>query len=138
MYTDDARLGDRVAALLRTLAQDPANGIRTVWDRDALRSMGADPRASFGIDMQDGFYSTAGHDVLVKKSASRGGHGFAPSRGDLHASLVMSGRDVPRAGNLGVVRMSQIGPTIASWFGVALSPSADAPLTLSAGAQSPR
>jgi predicted AlkP superfamily pyrophosphatase or phosphodiesterase len=135
---EDAALQSRVETLLQRLAADPANGIRAVWNREQLQKMGADPRASFGIDMQDRFYSGAGHDVLLKKSASRGGHGFAPTRPDLHASLIMRGPDVPRAGNLGTVRMSQIGPTIAGWFGVALSPSADAPLTLRARAQSGR
>jgi hypothetical protein len=40
----------------------------------------------------------------------------------------MSGPDVPKAGSLGVIRMSQIGPTIASWFQSKLSPQADQPL----------
>jgi len=41
-------------------------------------------------------------------------------------------------GNLGVVRMTQIGPTIAAWFDVALSPHADAPLVLQATTTSAR
>jgi len=127
---DDAALRDRVGALLQRLAADPANGILTVWTRDDLRKMGAEPRASFGIDMRDGFYSSAGHDALVVNAANKGGHGFAPTRPDLRASLVMRGPDVPKVGSLGVVRMTQIGPTIASWFDVALSPHADSPIVL--------
>ena len=53
-----------------------------------------------------------------------------PTRPELQASLIMAGPDVPNAGSLGTVRMTQIGPTIASWFGLVLSPEADAPLTL--------
>jgi hypothetical protein len=48
----------------------------------------------------------------------------------MRASLVMVGPDVPRAGDLGVVPMTRIAPTLAKWFGVQLSPEADAPLEL--------
>ena len=127
---DDETMRNRVAAIVRDIAADPANGVLTVWNEDDLRKMGAEPRASFGVDMKEGFYTANGHDVLVKKTSDRGGHGFAPSRPDLYASLVMAGPDVGRRGNLGVIRMTQIGPTIASWFDVALSPHADVPLAL--------
>jgi predicted AlkP superfamily pyrophosphatase or phosphodiesterase len=126
---EDAALRDRVAALLQKLAADPANGILTVWNRDDLAKAGADPRASFGIDMRNGFYSSGGHTALFSTPSGKGGHGFAPTRPELHASLVMSGPDVPKAGSLGVIRMSQIGPTIASWFQAKLSPQADRPIT---------
>jgi predicted AlkP superfamily pyrophosphatase or phosphodiesterase len=128
----DVALRERVGTLLRTLAADPANGILTILNQDDLRARGADPRASFAIDMQNGFYSGSGHDVLLTKTTSKGGHGFAPTRPELHASLVLRGPDVPKAGNLGVVRMTQIAPTLASWFGVALSAGADTPLGLRA------
>jgi len=125
---DDAALRDRVWALLQKLAADPANGIRAVWTRDDLAKAGADPRASFGIDMRDGFYSGGGHAALLSKPSGKGGHGFSPDRPELHASLVMSGPDVPKAGSLGIVRMTQIGPTIAAWFKAVLSPKADQPI----------
>ena len=120
---DDAALRDRVAGLLKKVAADPANGVEAVWDREALAKMGADPRASFGVDMKEGFYTNGAHDVLVKQAGSKGGHGFAPTRPELHASLIMVGPDVPKAGSsLGIVRMTQIAPTIASWFGVSMAP----------------
>jgi hypothetical protein len=114
------------------LAADPANGIREVWHRDDLRKLGADPRASFGIDLRDGFYSGGGHDALITTVPSRGGHGFAPTRPELHASLIMRGPDLPRAGSLGIVRMTQVGPTLARLFAVSLSPEADEPLRIPA------
>jgi len=125
IVTSDAALRDRVWALLQKLAADPANGIRAVWTRDDLAKGGADPRASFGIDMRNGFYSGGGHAALLSKPSGKGGHGFSPDRPELHASLVMSGPDVPKAGSLGIVRMTQIGPTIAAWFHATLSPRAD-------------
>ena len=88
--------------------------------------------------MRDGFYTAAGTDVPVKAAASKGGHGFGPTRRDLYASLVMQGPDVPNTGNLGLVRMTQIGPTIASWFEVSLSPKADSPIAQLVKAAAPR
>jgi len=132
---EDAALRDRVAGLLKKVAADPANGVETVWDRETLAKMSADPRASFGVDMKNGFYTNAAHDVLVKPAGSKGGHGFAPTRQELHASLIMVGPDVPKTGSsLGVVRMTQIAPTIASWFGVSMAPNVDQPLSFSAAA----
>ena len=46
----------------------------------------------------------------------------------LHASLILAGPDVARKGDLGVVRMTQIAPTLARWFGVRLVAEADQPL----------
>jgi predicted AlkP superfamily pyrophosphatase or phosphodiesterase len=134
----DTGLRTRVGALLKKIAADPANGILTVWSQDDLRQAGADPRAAFGVDMREGFYTAAGTDVLLKPAASKGGHGFGPTRRELHASLVLQGPDVAKAGNLGLLRMTQIGPTIASWFEVSLSPKADAPIPQLAKAAAPR
>jgi predicted AlkP superfamily pyrophosphatase or phosphodiesterase len=131
----DARTRARVAALLAAVAADPANGVDRVLDANDLKALGADPRASFAVDMRPGFYTGVAHDVLLADTTSKGGHGFLPSRPDLHASLIMAGPNVPRAGNLGVVRMTQVAPTIASWFGVGLSPKADVPLDLKTAAQ---
>jgi hypothetical protein len=126
----DIVVRDRVATILNEISTDPENGVLAVWNQDDLRRLGGDPRASFGVDMRDGFYTAGGHDVLIKKTVARGGHGFAPDRPALHAALIMSGPDVGIRGNLKVVRMTQIGPTVASWFGGSLSPNADTPLAL--------
>jgi predicted AlkP superfamily pyrophosphatase or phosphodiesterase len=132
---NDEALQKRVRSLLETTAGNPSNGIERVVLTDELRKIGADPRASFAVDMREGFYTGAAVDSLVAASGSEGGHGFFPTRPDLHASLIMAGPDVPKAGDLGIVRMTQIGPTIARWFGVALSPKADTPLALTPAAR---
>lgn len=126
---DEARVG----ALVRDLARTPANGIREVWDRAALRARGAHPEAAFGIDAMDGFATGSGHDVLVKAAGNKGTHGFAPERPALHASLIMAGPAVQRRDSLGVVQMVQIAPTLARLLGVGLAPDAGAPLPLTGG-----
>ena len=126
----DANLLAKVRAVVETVAADPSHGVERVLSAQDLRALGADPRASMAVDMRTGFYTGAGHDALVAPTSSKGGHGFHPERAELHASLIMAGPLVPRRGDLGVVRMTQLAPTIAAWFGVSLSPDADEPLDL--------
>lgn len=130
VYVKHAADRPRVAALLNELKRNPANGIREVWDSTQLAARGAHPDAAFGLDVVDGYYSGAGHDVLVKPATSKGGHGFAPDRPALHASLVMAGRAVQRRGSVGLVRMTQVAPTLARILGVSLAPDAANPIDL--------
>ncbi|MEO5819067.1 MAG: ectonucleotide pyrophosphatase/phosphodiesterase [Vicinamibacteraceae bacterium] len=132
IYVKDAADRPKVAALLETLRKDPANGIRAVWTAEDLAKAGGHPDAQFGIDMADGFYTSNAHDTLRKPSTSKGGHGFAPDRRELHASLVLAGPAVTRRGTVGIVTLTQVGPTLATIFGVSLDPQAAAPILLTA------
>lgn len=129
----DATVEAHVAALLGELKQDPAHGIREIWDRAGLKARGAHPDAAFGLDVVDGFYTGGGHDVLVKPTTSKGGHGFAPERTALHSSLILAGPAVRRRGSLGVVKMVQIAPTLAHILDVGLAPDAGQPIPLDQG-----
>ena len=129
-HPDDRELVSRVGALLEQIAADPANGIDKIWSQAELRQAGAHPDASFGLTMKPGFYTGWGRDALLIESTSKGGHGFDPALAELKASLIMSGPDVPKAGDLGLVPMTRIAPTVATWFDVRLSPDADRPLEL--------
>jgi predicted AlkP superfamily pyrophosphatase or phosphodiesterase len=84
----DAALRDRVHALLKTMQADPANGVRQIWTRAELDTMGAHPDAAFGLDVVDGFYTGGGHETLVTDATMRGGHGFDPTRPGLQASFL--------------------------------------------------
>jgi hypothetical protein len=79
--------------------------------------------------MRNGFYSGRGHATLVEPAASKGGHGFDPERPDLHASLILSGPPFRGRGDIGIVRMTQVAPTLAAFLGIRLSDAADVPLT---------
>lgn len=130
VYVKDAADRPRVQQILMDLKKDPANGIREVWTAGDLASKGAHPEAAFGLDVVDGFYTGGGHDVLVKASGSKGGHGFDPSRTALHSSFVMAGPAVQRRGSVGVIKMTQIAPTLAQILDVSLSPKAAKPIAL--------
>ena len=125
---DDASLVTRVRGLLDAIAADPANGVDRLWTREDLQRIGAAPEASFALTMKAGFYMGTSHAVLLQPTTGKGGHGFDPSMPALHASLILAGPDVTQKGDLGVVRMTQIAPTLARWFGVRLVAEADQPL----------
>jgi predicted AlkP superfamily pyrophosphatase or phosphodiesterase len=130
VYVKDSSVTARVQKMLEGLKADPANGIRSLWTRKELDAKGAHPGAAFGMDYIDGFYSGEGHDVVLKPSTSKGGHGFDPDRPALHGSFIMTGPDVRARGSIGIVKMTQIAPTFASILGVGLSPAADKPLEM--------
>lgn len=125
---DDQALVARVQKLLEPLAADPANGVDKLLTRDDLKRAGAAPDASFALTMKPGFYTGTSHAALRQPTAGKGGHGFDPTMPALHASLIMAGPDVTKTGDLGVVRMTQLAPTMARWFGVRLVAEADQPL----------
>jgi len=125
---DDAALLARVRRLLDPIVADPANGVDRLWTREDLQRVGAAPEASFALTMKAGFYTGTAHTVLLQPTTGKGGHGFDPSMPALHASLILAGPDVSTSGDLGVVRMTQIAPTLARWFGVRLTVEADRPL----------
>lgn len=131
VYVKDAADRPRVQQILMDMKKDPANGIREVWTAAELAAKGAHPDAAFGLDVVDGFYSGGGHDVLVKASGSKGGHGFDPARKALHSSFMLAGPAIQRRGSVGVITMTQIAPTLAQILDVSLSPKAAKPLSLS-------
>ena len=125
---DDRALADRVRSLLEGLKADPQNGIASIWTRDALARLGADPKATFGVGMLPRFYTGMGHDAVSVPTRNKGGHGFDPNLPALHASFIIAGPHAAPGANLGIVRMSQIGPTVARLLGLSLSPQADQPI----------
>ena len=131
---EDRVLAARVQKLLETLKADPRNGIASLWSREDLARFGADPKAEFGIGMTSGFYTGAGHDVILSPTRSRGGHGFDPTLPALHAAFIVAGPNARGRGSLGTIRMTQIAPTFADILGIKLSPKADTPVGLSRAA----
>lgn len=127
---DDEALVARVRAALERLRADPKAGVRMIWDRQTLERLGAEPEAHFALDVRDGYYTGGGHDALLTRTGSRGGHGFGPDRPAMHAAFILSGPGVSRRGSVGVIRMTQIAPTLAELIGVTLSPRADRPVAV--------
>jgi predicted AlkP superfamily pyrophosphatase or phosphodiesterase len=125
---DDALMKARVGVLLAGLKEDALNGIETLWTREDLHRLGGPPGAAFGIGMADGFYSGQDTRELRRTGPSRGGHGYDPASRDMDAAFIIAGNTVPRRGDIGVVRMTQIAPTLAAMLGVTLAREADKPV----------
>jgi predicted AlkP superfamily pyrophosphatase or phosphodiesterase len=124
----DKALRARVEALLTKLETGPDSAIENLWNAADLAKAGAHPEAAFGLDVKNGWYTGAATESLITKvEGTRGGHGYAPQRPELHASLILKGPGIARR-NLGVVRMTQVAPTLARILNVVLSPKADAPI----------
>ncbi len=128
----DAATERAVGELLRKLAEDPANGIAYVADRARISQVGGFPDASFVVVLKPGYYagSNLSGDIVSDMPAGRGGHGFSPEYADMRASFFVSGRDIARHRNLGIIDMRQIAPSLAQLLGVNLPTADGMPLRL--------
>jgi predicted AlkP superfamily pyrophosphatase or phosphodiesterase len=124
---DDVALKAKVAALLDKLKADPATHIRAVVDKAEIAKMGANPQASFYIDMQldattGGFKGAQA--PLSAPSTSKGTHGYFPAAPALRSTFMLLGNGVPKGKSLGEIDMRAIAPTLATLLDVPL-PSAE-------------
>jgi predicted AlkP superfamily pyrophosphatase or phosphodiesterase len=133
----DTQMRERVRVLLEKLRGDPQYGVASVWTREDLARFGAHPDAAFGIGMRSGFYTGSGTETLLMPTRNRGGHGFDPNLPALHASLILTGGAFRGRGSLGIVRMTQIGPTLANLLGLELSAGSDQPIPAAAATVAP-
>lgn len=125
---NDGATLERVRALIATKAKDPALGVRDVLGPEQVRGFGG-AESPLVLNAREGFYfqNTPTGDWAVP-ATSKGTHGYAPDRDELHATLILSGPGIRKKGDLGVVRMTQIAPTLAQFLGISLSKDADTPL----------
>lgn len=95
-------------------------GVRDVFEGKALRVLNANPRAALMMEAADGFAFGPNYtgDVITA-SKDRGAHGYLPQRPDYYASFVAAGPGINHQ-QLPVIRMIDVGPTIASVLGLSL------------------
>ena len=108
---------------------EPNSTPLTFVDAEELRAMGAHPQAAFALEAVDGYAFGANYTgEAVTRSVQRGQHGYLPSR--YSTSFIASGAGINRRGDLGEVRIIDIGPTIAGSLGLALRDADGQPLRL--------
>ena len=118
----------RIRALLAPRLADPASGLRDVLDADAVRGLGG-ADAALVLNAREGFvFQNGATGEWIGSTTSKGTHGYVPDRDEMHASLILAGAGSARRGDLGVVPMTRIAPTLARVLGIQLSPEADQPL----------
>jgi len=123
---------DQVAALLKSVAAQPRNGIARILDKAELQAAGGFPSADFLVEFAPGFY--LGTDVrgeLLRPGVSKGTHGYLPSRPEMHASFFIRGPNIDAGRDLGIIDMRQIAPTLAGILGLRLPHKTEPALQLS-------
>ncbi len=123
---------DQVAALLKSVAAEPRNGIARILDKAELQAAGGFPSADFLVEFAPGFY--LGTDVrgeLLRPGVSKGTHGYLPSRPEMHASFFIRGPNIDAGRDLGIIDMRQIAPTLAGILGLRLPHKTEPALQLS-------
>jgi predicted AlkP superfamily pyrophosphatase or phosphodiesterase len=118
----------RVKELLGPRLADPESGLRDVLDAAAVERLG-------GVDVPLVLNAREGYSISHTSAGewhvpptSKGAHGHAPDREEVQASLLLAGPGVRSKGDLGVVSMTQVAPTLARVLGLTLHPEAGTPL----------
>ncbi len=125
---DLAAVGE-ARALLATKLEDPTDGLRAILERDEIAVLGGATKAQLWLDAREGFYFSGRITGEWSEATDRRGtHGYAPTRPELHASLILAGPGFEKRGDLGIVPMTRIAPTLAAHLGIELSAQAGAPL----------
>ena len=95
--------------------------IKRVFEADEVRALGGNTGAALMLEASDGYSFGANYtgDVITP-NMQRGQHGYLPTHPDYYASFIASGAGVTRRGSLGIIRMIDIGPTIAHTLGLKL------------------
>jgi predicted AlkP superfamily pyrophosphatase or phosphodiesterase len=116
----DRTIARRIRAAIPDSLVGPGRPIRAIWSRDSLRALGGDPRALWAIDMNEGYYTNLGFRGELLFARSGGGHGYDPRRPELHAFFLAAGPGIRPGTRIGVIRQTDIGPTVAKILGLTL------------------
>jgi predicted AlkP superfamily phosphohydrolase/phosphomutase len=118
---NDKEAQRRVREIFKPLAGREGSGILEVLEENRLRALGANPRATLMLDAADGYgFGTKYTGEVITPDTQRGAHGYLPTRPDYYTSFVAWGAGVGRGKPLGIIRMIDIGPTIARSLGLTL------------------
>jgi predicted AlkP superfamily pyrophosphatase or phosphodiesterase len=125
----DQSLQHGVEDLLQRLKADQGNGIAAIANSGQIARMGANPQASFFIELQPnttsaGFSTTPG--PLLTQPKSKGMHGYFPQRPSMRSTFMIMGPGIEPGRSLGEIDMRAIAPTLAAVLCIPL-PSAEKP-----------
>lgn len=121
----------RVRQLLAPKLADPAAGIFQLLEPARIAELGGPPPddVALVLDAREGFsFSDAVAGGWLTTPPYKGTHGHAPDRPELHAAFVMTAPGLTRKGDLGVIPMTSVAPTVAQFLKIRLSPQAGPPL----------
>ena len=127
---DDAALKAKVGALLTKLAADPAAKFERVLEGPAIAAAGANPDASFYVNLKLGAVATPFINgtlpLAFPAPSTKGMHGYFPAAPEMRSTFMIMGKGVAKARSLGEIDMRAIAPTLAKVMGGTL-PGAEKP-----------
>jgi predicted AlkP superfamily pyrophosphatase or phosphodiesterase len=128
---EDREALTRARAIVEAKASEAGSGIERVLGPEVVAAMGGPAEAALVLDARAGFYFADGIEgPWIGPSQSKGYHGYAPDRTEMNAAFLVAGPGLARKGDLGILKMTQVAPTLARALGVSLGPPADVPLPL--------
>jgi predicted AlkP superfamily pyrophosphatase or phosphodiesterase len=130
----DLKTRNKVGALLKKLAADPANGIEAVLNHGQALALGGFPGAAFVVTFKPGYVpgpALTGPVVTPTPPYLKGMHGYNPETTPaMRASFFITGPGIAKGRDLGLIDMRQIAPTLAGLLGVALPSAGQPPLQI--------
>ncbi|MBS1789823.1 MAG: alkaline phosphatase family protein [Acidobacteria bacterium] len=108
-----------IEALFTEFDQNSDNPLwRIISRREAIR-LGANPRPALYLDAAPTFQISARVDgSMISKTNDRAAHGYLPSRAEMRATLILSGKQIKQGQRIEYGRLIDIAPTIARLLGL--------------------
>lgn len=121
----------QVRALIEARLREPDSALRAVLGPEEIAAQGGPADAGLVLDAREGFnFSSDAVGAWRSPSSKRGTHGYSPERPEMRASFIVTAPGLQRRGDLGVIPMTSIAPTLARFLGIELSSQAGPPLPL--------
>ncbi len=94
LYVKDQKYTEQVKDILKALPEDQRK-LFTIYDRDELDKIGADPSAALALGMKKGYVSNSKvNGKIIQDRKPVAAHGFYPDFKEIQTGFIMSGPDV--------------------------------------------
>ena len=123
IYVKDRREIDNVRDILTEWMNRDNSGIKRIFEKSEIKAMGADPRADFMLEAEDGYYFQdlmEQREEKVSDAGKRGQkatHGYHPDDPEYRTFFMMKGPGVRKNAEISHMSLVDEGPTIARLFG---------------------
>jgi len=115
----DEIIANEVEKIFGELESHSDNPLWRISNRRDISMLGADPRAAFYLDAAPPYkISGLAKGSRITKTESRSAHGYLPSRAEMRAALIISGRGIKANQRIEYARLVDIAPTVAYLLGL--------------------
>lgn len=108
-----------VETLFREIHQNPDSPVWRIFNRQEISRMGAIPQAALMLDAAPGYcFGGAITGGTSSKVQIRSSGGYSPQRSEMRPVLIAFGKGIKPKANLGIVRLTDLAPTVARILGI--------------------